>query len=100
VLLVEPSRDAERVLAADGDERVELRTPEVLQDFPDPALELERIRPGRPDDRPAAGQQSRDLPRPERLEQPLDEPVPALADTDHLAAAGHHPPAGRPNDGI
>ena len=59
-------RDAERVLAADRDERVEARGREVLQHPLDAALELVRVRPARADDRAAAREDPRDLARAER----------------------------------
>ena len=78
VLAEEAGRDAERVLAADRDERVEPAVVEVLQHLLDAAVELERIRPARADDRPAAGQDPRHLLRPEVAEVAVDEAAPAL----------------------
>ena len=71
-------RDAERVLSADRDERVEPAIGEVLQHLVDPAVELERVRTGRADDRASAGQDSRDCLRAEIAEIPVDEAAPAV----------------------
>ena len=84
-LVVEPCGDAERVLAADRDERVELL--EGRLDRIDAALDLVRVRPRRADDRAAPRQDPRDLARPERLEELLDHPAPALTHADHLVPA-------------
>ena len=53
----------------------------------DAALELVRVRPRRAEDRAAAREDPGDLARPERLDDALDEPAPALAHADHLPAA-------------
>ena len=87
VLRVQPGGDAERVLAADRDERVEPARLEVREHALDAALELVRVRARGAEDRPAARQDPGDLARAERLKLPLDEPAPALADADHLVAA-------------
>src|SRR5207237_6720120 len=99
-LVVRPRRAAEGAFAAGRDERVELRVAEVGEDALHAAVELERVRPRRADDRSPARQETGDLARPERLEQPLDETFPAVAHADHVAAADHHPPTGRPDDGV
>ncbi len=100
VLGVESRGDAEGVFTSDRDERVEFFFPEVRENLVDAALDLVRVRPRRADDRAAAGEEPRDLAWPERLEQPLDEALPALAHADHGAAARHHLPADRPDDRI
>ena len=100
VLRVEPGGDAERVLAADRHQRVEALGAEVLEDALDAAVEAERVRPRRADDRPAARQEPRDLARPERRKEPVDEPAPALEDADHLVPARERPPRDRANDGV
>ena len=64
----QPRRHAERVLAADGDERVQPAVAEVLQHPLDAAFELERVRAARADDRAAARQDPRHLLRAEILE--------------------------------
>ncbi len=89
---VEARSDSERVLPSDCDERVELAVGEVLQHALDAVLDLERIRAARADDRPAAGQDPRDLPRPELLEQRLDQSAPALAHGDDVPAGRVGPP--------
>ena len=88
VLRVEACGDAERVLAADRDQRVEPRLGEVPQHALDAAVDLVRIRPGGADDRArrAAG-----VPETSRLvsavDVAVDQPAPAVADADHLVAA-------------
>src|SRR5262249_16671431 len=82
---VQARRDAEGVLASDRDERVELLERAA---YPlDTAVDLVGIGPGRPDDRAAAGQDPRDLARPERLEELVDHASPPFAHTDPLVAA-------------
>src|SRR5205823_1439327 len=73
---------------------------EVLEHALDAAVEPERIRPRRADDRPAAREEARHLPRPERREEALDEPAPALEDADHLVPARGRPPRDRPDDRV
>ena len=95
VLGVELGRDAERVLAADRDERVELL--EGLLDAFDAALELVRVRARRADDRAALGQDPRDLVAAERLQVAVDHPAPAVQDADRLVAVLPEPPADGPD---
>src|SRR5205823_4085511 len=64
------------------------------------AVELVRVRARRAEDRPAAWEEPRDLPRPERREDPVDEPAPALPDADHLPAAGERAPPDRADDRV
>src|SRR5207237_8543087 len=97
---MQTGRHTESVLAADGDERVESLALEARQHPVDAAVELERVRPGRPEDRAAAGQKSRDLPGPERFEEALDEALPALAHAHDLASPDHHAAPDRPDDGV
>src|SRR5207237_6698878 len=85
VLRIQPRRDAERVLAADRDEHVELAVEEVLHDLLD-CFELERVGTAGADDRPAARQDPRDLRGAEVLEDRLDEAAPAFAHADRLPA--------------
>ena len=66
----EPRRDAERVLAADRDERVDLL--ERALDALDAALVLERVRARGADDRAALVQDPRGLVVAERLEVAVD----------------------------
>src|SRR5579862_9726115 len=100
VLGVEARGDAERVLAADCDQRVEPAVGEVLQHLLDAPVQLERVRPSRADDRPAAGEDPRHLRRPEVDERPVDQAAPALEDADRVPAGrvrgAHH----RPDHGI
>ena len=100
VLLVQAGRNAERVLAADRDQGVETFALEVRQHLLDPAVHLERIRPGGAQNRPAAREQAGDLTRAERLEQALDQSLPALEHADDLAAPRHHPSAGGADDRV
>src|SRR5207247_8785292 len=83
VLRIEPRSDAERVLAADRDERVEALALEVREHRLD-AVELVGIRTRRAQDRPAARQQARALPRPERLELCPAPPPPPFPPSDHF----------------
>src|SRR5213076_2737450 len=92
-LFEETRRDAERVLAADRDQRIQTGAGEVLLHLVDAAVELVRIRPRRADDRPAARKKTGDLTGAERFEDPFDELVPvrhhAAADgADHRVQAG------------
>ena len=88
VLGVEPRRDAERVLAADRDERVQPLRAEGREHALDAALDLVRVRARRAEDRPAARQDPGDVARAERLERPVDEPAPALAHADRVPVRG------------
>src|SRR5581483_6885570 len=95
---VETRRDAQGVLAADRDERVDVfegRTYRV-----DAAVDLVRVRAGRPDDRAAPRQDPGDLRCAERLEVLLDHPAPALADADHLVAVGPRASCDRADDRV
>src|SRR5207302_5127092 len=92
LLLEETRRDSERVLAADRDQRVESGSLEGLKDAVDAAVELVRVRSRRPENRSAARQDPRDLPRAERLQLLLDESAPPVAPTDHAARALSTPP--------
>ena len=56
----ELGRDAERVLAADRDQRVDVLPAQRVEDARDPVVRLERVRPARPEDRAASRQ---DAPR-------------------------------------
>src|SRR5207249_9091952 len=60
----------------------------------------ERVRAGRTEDRAPAWQEARDIPWPERLEQPFDEALPSLAHADDLAATSHHAAARGPDDRV
>ena len=101
VLLVEPGGDAERVLAADGDERVQplLRAkfsstrstpPSTLYGF---VRVVPRIVPPR-------GQDPRDRAVVERLELALDEAAPALPHADDLVAAVERAAGDRADDRV
>ncbi len=85
--------NAERVLAADRDERVDLL--ERLLDPLDAAVELVRVRAGGADDRAALRQDPGDLVIAERLQVPVDHPAPAVQDADGLVAVFPEPPADR-----
>ena len=95
---VEPRGDAERVLAADRDQGVELL--ESLAHLLDAAVDLVRIGAGGADDRAAAREDPRDLVRAERLEQVLDHAAPALAHADHLVAVRPRAPRDRADDRV
>ena len=86
VLVVQPRGDAERVLAADRDERVEVLAkfastastpPSSLYGF---VRDVPRIVPPR-------GSSPEISRGPSGCEAPVDEPAPALAHADHLVAA-------------
>ncbi len=100
VLLEEARRDAERVLAADGDERVEALRIGVLEDALDSAVDLVRVRARRPQNRSAARKDPRDRPVVELLERTLDESAPALANADDLVPAVERSPRDRPDDRV
>src|SRR5207247_3341245 len=95
-----PRRDAERVLAPDGDERIEPAAFEVRQHALHAAVDLERVGARGAEDRAAAREETGDLSRPERLVETLDEAFPAFADTDYVAAPGHHSPPDGADDGV
>ena len=100
VLGIQPRGDAQRVLAADRDERVQTRAGGVLEHPFDTALDLVRVCARRPENRAAAGENPRDLPAPERLDDPLDEPAPTLAHADDLPAAVERAPRYGPDDSV
>ena len=87
-VLVQPAGDAERVLAADRDQRVEAVRLHRCPHLVDAAVDLVRVRAGRSEDRPAAVQD------PARaLERQVDRLVlehagPAVAEADELVAVG------------
>ena len=100
VLLVELRGDAERVLAADRDERVEPFALEGREHLLDTALDLVRVRPRRAEDRPAARQDPGDLAPAERLDDPVDEPAPPFAHRRDLPAAVERAPRHRADDRV
>src|SRR5262249_17081691 len=100
VLLVQPARHPECVLAADRDESVEACALERLDDTFDTFIQLVWIRPGRPENRPAARQDPRDLARPERLELVRDEPAPAVPHADDLVSPLKGPPPDGADDRV
>src|SRR5262249_31440470 len=91
VLLEEPGRDTEGVLAADGHKCVQARSLDCVQDAADAAVELVGVRPRGAEDGSSAGQDPRDLARPERLELVLDQPSPPVPDADNLVPALERP---------
>ena len=100
VLGVEPRRDAERVLAADRDERVEPLVLEGREHLLDAALELVRVRARRAEDRAAAREDSGDVAAAERLDDPFDQPAPALAHAEHLPPTAERASRDRADDRI
>ena len=78
----EPRGHAERILAADRHERVELL--ERLAHAVDAAVELVGVRARRADDRPALVQDPRDLVPAERLQVRVDHPAPAVQHANRL----------------
>ena len=95
---MEAGGDAEGVLAADRDERVDLL--ECRPDGVDAAVELVRVRARGADDRAAARQDPGDLRAAERLEELLDHAAPALADADHLVAVRPRAPRDGADDRV
>src|SRR5262249_51637388 len=87
---VEPGRDAERVLAADGDERVDAEFGQVRLDFVDAAVDLEWVRPGRSEDRAAARQDATHLRHAERLREALEWALPAVPEAHEFVTVGAH----------
>ena len=83
---MESRGDAERVLAADRDEGVQVLR-EVRENALDAALDPVGVGTAGADDRPAAGQDAGDLSRAERLEVLLDQPPPACPDADDVVPA-------------
>ena len=77
-------RHAERVLATDRDERVDAQIGEVRLDLLDAAVDLERVRPGRAEDRAATRQDAPDFGDVERLRHTFERPAPTVAETDEL----------------
>src|SRR5207247_534507 len=70
------------------------------EDAVDAAVLPERVRPRRAENGAAARQDARDLLRPERLEQPLDEPSPTLAHADDLVSLRPGPACHGADDGV
>ena len=89
-------RSAEGVLAADCDQAIDTIGFQVLRDRLRPAVLLERIGPGRAEDRPAARQDPADLRDAERPAVVLEGAAPAVAIADELMPVLPHPLA---NDG-
>src|SRR5438128_8337672 len=98
MLLVEASCDTARVLASDRHQGVEAPALEVCEHLLNAAVHFERVRSRRAQNRPASWEQTGDLGRADRFEQPFDEPLPALEDADDLALPRHHPPSGGTDD--
>ncbi len=82
--------DAEGVLAADRDQRVDAQAGEVRLDLLDAAVDLERVGTGRAEDGTAARQDAADLGHPERLGQPLQRATPAVPEAQKLVTVGVH----------
>src|SRR5262249_60259959 len=76
---------------ADGPKSVQARSLECVQDAADAAVELVGVRPRGAEDGSSAGQDPRDLARPERLELVLDQPSPPVPDADNLVPALERP---------
>ena len=80
----QPVRDAEGVLTADGDERVDPVRPQRGQRLLDAALDLVRVRARRAEDRPALGEQATAPLDVERHRRPLDDTAPAVVEPHEL----------------
>ena len=85
-LLVEPRRDAQRVLAADRDQAVDAIALERLAHALDAALLLDRVGPRRAEDRSAARQDPAHVGDLERPRDALERPPPPVAVADELVA--------------
>src|SRR5207253_7654948 len=96
-VLEELRRDAEGVLAADRNERVDALALEIRAHLVDGAVDLVRVGARRADDRPATRQDAGDLARAERREEAVDHPTPAFACRDNLVATRERPPRDRAN---
>src|SRR5438132_1650134 len=84
-LLMEPVRDAERVVPADGDERVELRTANGSEDAAARGLVFARVGPRGAEDRATVTEDAGDLAHAERPRQVFSEEAgPAVGDTEDL----------------
>ena len=97
VLAMQAGGHAERVLAADRDQRVEAFGREMREDGVDATVDLEGIRAAGAENRAAAGEEARDLAPSERLEDAVHEATPPLAHGDHLMAVVERPLAYRPD---
>ena len=78
--------DAQRVLAADGDQRVAAVGGEVVLDLLDAALDRERVGARRAEDRAAARQDAAHLGDAQRHRVVLERAPPAVAEADELVA--------------
>src|SRR5690606_20123636 len=83
--------DAERVLAADGDQRVDAGRRQVLLDAVDATVDLERVCPGRAEDRAAARQDAPHGLDVQRHRLALKRPAPAGPEADELVTVDAHP---------
>src|SRR5439155_10609367 len=95
VVPVQTVRDAERVLAADRDERIDAETLERLDAPAGAAVDLERIGSGRSQDRSAPRQDPTAPFDVERHRPAFDDPLPAVEKTREgvavdLLALAHH----------
>ena len=84
--VVQLGRDTERVLAADGDQRVDAEVGEVLLDLLDAALDLERVGARGAEDGAAARQDAAHLRDAELAGRALERALPAVAEADELVA--------------
>jgi hypothetical protein len=91
----QPGRHAERVLAADRDQRVDRALGQVVLDPLDAALDRERVRAARAEDGPAAREDPPHLGDAELHGHTLEGTLPAVAEADELEpvdgdALAHH----------
>jgi hypothetical protein len=96
----EPLRDAERVLAADGDDGADVVLVQRLDDALGAALLLEGVRAARPEDGAAEVEDPRDGVAVQAEVIVLDEPAPPLADPHELEAVLLAAAHDRPDDRI
>jgi hypothetical protein len=81
-------RDAEGVLAADRDERVDAEVGQVGLDLLDPAVDLERVGAGRAENGPAPRQDPAHLGDAQLAGEALQRTTPAVAEADELVTVG------------
>ena len=93
-------RDSERVFATHRHEALETLLREVAADAFDAALHTVRIRSRRPDHRPAARQDPRNLTQSQLRDPTVDESLPAVHHAHNLATPPGAPPDDGPDDGI
>jgi hypothetical protein len=94
-------RDAEGVLAADRDQRVDAGLLEVLPDLLDPVVDLHDVGPAAAEDGASAREDAPGLLHAERHREPLERALPAVAEAEELVPVHLHAlPDHGPDDGV